>query len=91
MKTIVHLSDLHFGKVDKSRINPLINIITGIKPDLVIISGDLTQRATEKEYKEAKKFIKKIKRPVFIIPGNHDIPLFNVYRRLISPFKKYCS
>jgi len=63
--------------------------IDKIKPDLIIISGDLTQRATEKEYAEAKAFIDKLYYPVFVIPGNHDIPLYNVFRRMISPYKKY--
>lgn len=89
MKTIIHLSDLHFGKVDHTRINPLLNHISTINPDMVVISGDLTQRATEAEYKEARKFLKKIKQRVFIIPGNHDIPLFNIMRRIITPFKRY--
>ena len=89
MKTIVHMSDLHFGKVDSKRVRPLIKRISEINPDLVIVSGDLTQRATEKEYKDAKKFLKKLDCEVFVIPGNHDIPLLNVFQRLTSPFKKY--
>ncbi len=89
MKTIIHLSDLHFGKVDTKRVNPLIKKILEIKPDLIIVSGDLTQRATEIEYKAAKKFLGKLKYPIFVIPGNHDIPLLNVYQRFTSPFKKY--
>ncbi|MEI8338136.1 MAG: metallophosphoesterase [bacterium] len=89
MKTIVHLSDLHFGKIDAKRVNPLIKKISEIKPDLIIVSGDLTQRATEKEYKDAKKFFRKLDRPIFVIPGNHDIPLINIFQRLTDPFKKY--
>ncbi|MEI6479011.1 MAG: metallophosphoesterase [bacterium] len=89
MKTVIHLSDLHFGKVDTKRINPLIDQISKIKPDLIVVSGDFTQRATEKEYKAAKKFLGKLKYPVFVVPGNHDIPLFNIYQRFVSPFKKY--
>ena len=88
MKTVVHLSDLHFGKVDTKRVNPLIEQISKIKPDLVIVSGDLTQRATDAEYKSAKKFLGKLDYPIFVIPGNHDIPLFNIYQRLTSPFQK---
>jgi 3',5'-cyclic AMP phosphodiesterase CpdA len=91
MRTIIHLSDLHFGKVEKKRILPLVELVNSIKPDLVIISGDLTQRATHTEYKEAKNFIKKIKPDKFIVPGNHDIPLINVFARLTRPFKKYTN
>ncbi|MFA6050920.1 MAG: metallophosphoesterase, partial [Candidatus Paceibacterota bacterium] len=89
MKKIIHLSDLHFGKVDKRRIDPLLTIVNGMNPDLVVISGDLTQRATEKEYKEVQDFLKQIKPNTFIIPGNHDIPLYNVFERWMRPFKKY--
>ncbi len=89
MKTIIHLSDLHFGKVDKKRISPLLDTINSLGPDLVIISGDLTQRATKKEYLEVQQFLKMIKPRVFIIPGNHDIPLYNIFARLAKPFKKY--
>ncbi len=84
------MSDLHFGKVDSKRINPLIKKISEIKPDLVIVSGDLTQRATEKQYKDAKKFLRKLNCEIFVIPGNHDIPsFFRIFQRLTSPFKKY--
>lgn len=89
MKTIIHLSDLHFGNADKKRIPGLLRKISAISPDLVIISGDLTERGTEKQYKEAREFISSIKRPLFIIPGNHDIPLYNLYKRLTAPFAKY--
>lgn len=89
MKTIIHLSDLHFGKVDEKRVEPLLSLIEKIDPDIVIVSGDFTQRAKEKEFIEAQNFLKRIKRPIFVLPGNHDIPLYNVFRRFFFPFKKY--
>ena len=89
MKTLIHLSDLHFGKVDYKKIAPLIKVIEEIKPDMVVISGDFTQRAKEEEFKEAKKFIRRLNLPVFVIPGNHDIPLYNAFKRFRAPFKSY--
>jgi 3',5'-cyclic AMP phosphodiesterase CpdA len=89
MKKIVHLSDLHFGKVDKKRVEPLFQILTEINPDLIVISGDFTQRAKEEEFIEAQEFIKKLSWPVFAVPGNHDIPLYNVFKRFGSPFENY--
>lgn len=89
MKKIVHLSDLHFGKVDTKRIDPLKNIVTSLNPDMVVISGDLTQRAKDHEFIEAKQFIDDLNRPAFVVPGNHDIPLYNIFRRLFTPHKKY--
>lgn len=94
MKKVVHISDLHFGKVDNQRTQPLLNIISDLHPDIVVISGDFTQRASEQEFVQAQDFIQQIKFPVFTVPGNHDIPLFNLYRRFKNPFelyKKYIS
>lgn len=89
MKTLIHISDLHFGKIDISRVQPLLNVINKINPDMVVISGDLTQRAKESEFQDAKKFIEDLKRPVFIVPGNHDISLYNPFIRFFTPFKNF--
>ncbi len=45
MRTIVHISDIHFGRVDGATVRPLLELVTTIQPDIVAISGDLTQRA----------------------------------------------
>lgn len=89
MRTIVHISDLHFGRNDEKVINALKLSIEKIKPEITIISGDLTQRAKESEFLSAKKFINHIKGEVLVIPGNHDVPLFNLWRRFFSPFERY--
>ena len=89
MKKIIHISDLHFGQINPETVEPLIQTIKKIKPDLVIISGDLTQRAKSSEYRQAKKFIQALPRPRLIIPGNHDIPVYNVLARLLQPRKNY--
>ncbi len=91
MRTIIHLSDLHFGKIEKARVLPLVDFINTMKPDLIVVSGDLTQRATVAEYKEAKNFLKKLKRPKLVVPGNHDIPFYNIFTRSLRPFKKYAT
>ena len=57
MRTLVHLSDLHFGRIDYAIVKPLIETIRGLKPDLVAVSGDLTQRARSEEFKEARTFL----------------------------------
>ncbi len=90
MRKIVHLSDMHFGKIDEQSIQPLLDAIEKINPDLVINSGDLTQRARVKEFKEAYEFLEKIKQPKFVIPGNHDIrALFHPILRIINPYDRY--
>lgn len=87
--TIIHISDPHYGTEDKSIADELINEINTRKPDLVIVSGDLTQRAFDKQFKKADRLLKSINSPKVVIPGNHDIPLFNLFQRFYRPFKKY--
>ncbi|MEP6924716.1 MAG: metallophosphoesterase family protein [Pyrinomonadaceae bacterium] len=89
MRTIVHLSDIHFGRVDYSLIEPLISTISEIKPDLVVVSGDLTQRARSWQFIDARAFLDKLPTPQIVVPGNHDIPLYNVFNRFARPLDKY--
>jgi 3',5'-cyclic AMP phosphodiesterase CpdA len=89
MRTLVHLSDLHFGRVDPALIDPLIETINEISPDLVAVSGDLTQRARAHQFREARAFLDALPRPQIVVPGNHDIPLHNVFRRFINALDKY--
>jgi 3',5'-cyclic AMP phosphodiesterase CpdA len=89
MRTLVHLSDLHFGRVDYSIIEPLVQTITELKPDVVVVSGDLTQRARSRQFQEARKFLDRLPSPQIIVPGNHDVPLHNVFARFLQPLDKY--
>jgi 3',5'-cyclic AMP phosphodiesterase CpdA len=89
MRTIVHLSDLHFGRLDVRILEPLIERITAINPDLVAISGDLTQRALRSQFESARAFLDRIPFPTLAVPGNHDVPLYNVPARLLDPFGGY--
>lgn len=89
MRTLVHLSDIHFGRVDYALIEPLIRLITEFKPDVVVVSGDLTQRARTEQFKEARAFLDALPKPQIVIPGNHDVPLHNVFTRFLSPLDKY--
>jgi 3',5'-cyclic AMP phosphodiesterase CpdA len=89
MRTIVHLSDLHFGRLDARIMSPLVDRIEAIRPDLIAISGDLTQRARPRQFQEARAFLNQLPCPTIVVPGNHDIPLFNVAARLLDPFGAY--
>lgn len=86
MRTIVHLSDLHFGRVDARIIAPLVDRINSINPDLLAVSGDLTQRARRTQFQQASTFLAQLSCPKVVVPGNHDVPLFNVAVRLFDPF-----
>jgi 3',5'-cyclic AMP phosphodiesterase CpdA len=89
MRTLVHLSDLHFGRVDYSVVEPLVQTVTELKPDVVVVSGDLTQRARSHQFQEARAFLDRLPAPQIIVPGNHDVPLHNVFARFLQPLDKY--
>ncbi|MGI8470107.1 MAG: metallophosphoesterase, partial [Pyrinomonadaceae bacterium] len=73
MRTIVHISDIHFGKIDYAVVKRLKEKICEINPNLVVVSGDLTQRARTEQFVEAKAFLDSLPKPQIVVPGNHDI------------------
>lgn len=89
MRTLIHLSDLHFGRIDEALISPLTELVTTISPDVVVVSGDLTQRARSGQFKAARRFLDSLPTPQIIVPGNHDIPLHDVFSRFARPLTKY--
>ena len=89
MRRIVHLSDLHFGRVNPVLIDPLIRIIREVEPDLVAVSGDLTQRARSYQFQQARSFLDALPKPQIVVPGNHDIPLHNLFARFVERLTKY--
>jgi 3',5'-cyclic AMP phosphodiesterase CpdA len=89
MRTLVHLSDLHFGRVDPVLLDPLRVLVHEIAPDVVVVSGDLTQRAKSEEFEEARAWLDTLPGPQIIVPGNHDISLYNVFRRFAKPLERY--
>ena len=89
MRKLVHLSDLHFGRVNPDLIEPILKSIWNIRPDLVVVSGDLTQRARTGQFRMAGEFLHRLPTPQIVLPGNHDIPLHNLYARFLHPLEKY--
>jgi 3',5'-cyclic AMP phosphodiesterase CpdA len=89
MRTIVHLSDLHFGRVDTGLLAPLREAVRGVDPDLVVVSGDLTQRARRAQFAQAAAFLDGLPGPQLVVPGNHDVPLYDVARRFLAPLKRF--
>jgi 3',5'-cyclic AMP phosphodiesterase CpdA len=89
MQTIAHVSDIHFGRVDARVVTALATAITALAPDLVVVSGDLTQRARAQQFREARQFLDRLPRPLLVVPGNHDVPLFNLAARFLDPFGGY--
>jgi 3',5'-cyclic AMP phosphodiesterase CpdA len=89
MRTLVHLSDLHFGRVDQELLDPLRELVHRIAPNVVVVSGDLTQRAKSEEFEQARTWLDTLPGPQIIVPGNHDISLYNVFRRFVLPLDRY--
>ncbi|MDB5660135.1 MAG: metallophosphoesterase [Cypionkella sp.] len=89
MRRLVHISDLHFGRDRPELLEPLREAINKLGADLVVISGDLTQRATVVQFKAAAAFISALAPPVLAIPGNHDLPLHNLIMRVFTPWRRY--
>ena len=91
---IVHISDLHFGHHDPVLAAGFAIDINALAPDLVVASGDFTQIGTTEEFEQAREFLDKLTAPVFAVPGNHDVPAVNIFRRFLDPYglyKKYIS
>lgn len=89
MRKILHLSDLHFGRVNPALLGPLMRTVREVDPDLVAISGDLTQRARSHQFQQARLFLDALPKPQIVVPGNHDIPLHNLFARFFEPLTKY--
>ena len=89
MKTLVHLSDLHFGRIDPGLVDPLRRAVVELRPDLVAISGDFTQRARRSQFAAARAFVASLAATTLVVPGNHDIPLYNVLARFATPLARY--
>jgi 3',5'-cyclic AMP phosphodiesterase CpdA len=92
MARLVQLSDLHFGAHDPRLVEAVERQADALKPDLIVISGDFTQRARTEQFKEACRFLERLREcghEVIGVPGNHDVPLYDVLRRFLSPLARY--
>ena len=90
MTTILQISDLHFG-TEQPEVMAALRALSGEKkPDVLIVSGDITQRATASQFKNARAFCDQLGITQMVsVPGNHDIPLFNLFARLLHPYAAY--
>lgn len=89
MTRLVHLSDLHFGRHDQALADGLAEEVCRQEPHLVVVSGDFTQHGLEEEFIAARRFIDQLCVPVFAVPGNHDVPAWNLPLRFLDPYRHY--
>ena len=94
MRTILHVSDIHFGPPHLPDVSDgVIALARERKPDLVVISGDLTIRAKPEQFADARSFVDQIEAESgaksVAVPGNHDVPLYRVWERLFDPYGAY--
>ena len=89
MTRLLHMSDIHFGEED----GPLVEAATAFAldqaPDLMVVSGDLTQYGREEQFQAAGAWLKRLPKPLMVTPGNHDTPWFGLWQRMTRPFGRY--
>ena len=91
MSTVLQISDPHFGTEQAPVVNALAALAQQQKPDLIVLSGDITQRARPAQFAAARAFVDGLGIPVLAIAGNHDIPLFDLWTRFRYPYAHYCA
>lgn len=87
---IAHLSDPHFGTVYPDVESAIVQSLKALKPNALIITGDITQRARKNQFQAGRAFKEKLQPiPVHAVPGNHDIPLYNILARVFAPYRGF--
>lgn len=86
---LFHLSDVHFGVEDERALEAVAQAVRTERPDAVVCTGDLTQRAKNSEYAAAARWFDSLGVPVSLDPGNHDMPYYNLFERFSDPYRRY--
>lgn len=89
MSRILQLSDPHFGTERPEVVDALHQFIGSCEPDVLLLSGDITQRARRGQFAAAQRFLERVSCPILAIPGNHDIPLYNLFARFLNPYGNF--
>ncbi len=88
MTRLLHISDTHFGTERPQVVEALVALAAAQQPDLVLLSGDITQRARPSQFRAARRFTDRLNAPLLAIPGNHDITLFDLWARMTKPYAR---
>lgn len=86
---LFHISDIHFGVEDRTALASVAEAVAAERPDAVVCTGDLTQRAKHSEYAAARVWFASLGVPVVLEPGNHDMPYYNPWERFTDPFRRF--
>jgi len=90
LREILHVSDVHFGPRHVPAVSDgVLHLVERRTPDLVVVSGDLTQRARSEQFREAREWIDRFTVPTISVPGNHDVPLWRFWERIFAPYRAY--
>ena len=89
MSVLLQVSDPHFGTERPPVVEALVALAAQIRPDLVVLSGDITQRARADQFTAARAVMDRLGAPLLALPGNHDIPLFDLWSRFVQPYARY--
>jgi 3',5'-cyclic AMP phosphodiesterase CpdA len=89
MSVLLQISDPHFGTERPRVVEALVALAQRERPDLIVLSGDITQRARPEQFAAARAFVDRLGAPLVAIPGNHDIPLLNLPARLLRPYAQH--
>lgn len=90
MSLLLHFSDTHFGTEQPAVVAALLALAAARRPQVLVFSGDITQRARREEFAAARRFCDQLgDLPLLVLPGNHDIPLWNLAARLFDPYGGY--
>jgi 3',5'-cyclic AMP phosphodiesterase CpdA len=87
--TIYHASDLHFGAEDRGALAWFAGDVDAARPELVLVTGDITQAGRRREFEAAAEWLESLAAPVIIAPGNHDLPVYNLFERFVRPYRRY--
>ncbi len=90
MATLAHISDVHFGREEPALAEALLHSLQELAPDVIVVSGDFTQRAKKRQFRAARAFLRAMpKAPQLLVPGNHDVSATNLLERALRPLRRY--
>ena len=73
---VLHISDIHCGRsFVPQHIAAAERLAAALSFDAIAVSGDLTQRAREREFRDARVVLDRFRAiaPLIVVPGNHDV------------------